>query len=426
MPDDNFIEKLFIEIYDISNDYINNCIFPLILDDLVSYICFILKNIYDKKDSKYFYKEIIEQLVLIKFPYLNNKYNFNLNNEELKFISSQITYLNNLKLPEQRSAEWFESRMNSIGASELATVFNKNPFCSKKKFILKKCGYKDPGEENNISIHCLHGVKFEEVIQKIYAKRNNTVLKEYGSIPHKKYSFIRASPDGITEEGIMLEIKAPFQRKILGLPPIYYWMQMQQQLEVCDLNKCDFLECKIVEYSWDEFIKDNYQENYTRTENNLEKGLIIEFKNIGETNPWNIYGYYYPEIGLTLNQHKKWVKNIKRQLLKDKFKNFVRVIPWKINKYSCISIYRNKYWWQNNIPIIKHFWNELLLYKKNGYDELIPIKKIKKKKTPQCYDFLEINDSDTEIEKYNDDSSKKIKKKKYSPKCYDFLKDNEN
>lgn len=417
MENGNFIEKLYIEIYDISNDYISNCDIPIILDDLVSYICFILKNIYDKKNSKYFYKEIIEQLVLIKFPYLNNKYSFNLNNKEFELISGQVKYLNKLKLPEQRSAEWFESRINSIGASELATVFNKNPFCSKKKFILKKCGYNDPDKDKNISIHCLHGVKFEEVIQKIYSKRNNTILKEYGSIPHQKYSFIRASPDGITDDGIMLEIKAPFQRKILGIPPIYYWFQMQQQLEVCNLNKCDFLECKIIEYSWDEFLKDNFEGDYTKTLDNMEKGIIIEYKNVGETNPWNIYGYVYPEIGLSVIQYKSWVSETKNQILKDPLKDFVRVTPWKIIKYSCIAIYRNKFWWQNNIPIIKNFWDELILYKKNGYSELIPIKKIKKKKPPQCYDFLETNDSDTEIEQVN-------KFKKPSLKCYDFIEEN--
>lgn len=424
MLNDLFIENLVHEIKTITDDYLATQPSPIILDQLTSYVCFILKQVYDKKKSKYFYKEIIEQLIMYNIPYLNNIYDFDLNEKELDNINQQLEYLDQLILPEQRSAEWFESRMNSIGASELATIFDKNPFCNKKKFILKKCGYKNPDEEKNISIHCLHGVKFEEVIQKLYAKRNNTVLKEYGSIPHPKYSFIRASPDGISKEGVMVEIKAPFQREILGLPPIYYWFQMQQQLEVCNLNRCDFLECKIVEYSWNDFLEDNYNGDYTLTTDGLEKGLIIEYKNVGETNPWNIYGYYYPEIGLTIAQHKVWVHNMKKQLITDELKDFVRVIPWKINKYSCISIYRNKSWWKNNIPIIKNFWNELLLYKKNGYENLIPKKKIKKKHSPKYYDFLEINDSDTEIE-FNDTKIVKKnytkKRKRKSPKSYQFI-----
>ena len=421
MLNDIFIINLNREIKEICNDYMNTQHSPILLDQLVSYTCFILKQIYDKKKSKYFYAEIIEQLIFENIEYLNNKYSFKLDTSQQNNILNQLDFINKLVLPEQRSAEWFESRMNSIGASELATVFNKNPFCSKKKFILKKCGYIDPNANKNISIHCLHGVKFEEVIQKLYAKRNNTILKEYGSIPHPKYSFIRASPDGITKEGVMVEIKAPFQREILGLPPIYYWFQMQQQLEVCDLNRCDFLECKIVEYSWNEFVEDNFNGNFTKTSENLEKGLILEYKNVGETNPWSIHGYFYADLGLSLEEHKNWVHKTKQKLLNDNLKTFSRVIPWKINKYSCIPIYRNKYWWKNSIPIIENFWDELLLYKKNGYDSLIPDSKVKKKKTPTCYDFLEINDSDTE-----ETNKHKPKKKKYFTKSYDFIEDNEN
>ena len=106
---------------------------------------------------------------------------------------------------------------------------------------------------------------------------------------------------------------------------------------------------------------------------------------------------------------------IKQKLLHDDEKDFIRVIPWKITKYSCISIFRNKSWWKNNIPIIKNFWNELLLYKKNGYDSLIPVKKDKKKKSPKSYEFLEINDSDTEIDKYPEEEKKTDKSANNTP-----------
>ena len=72
----------------------------------------------------------------------------------------------------------------------------------------------------------------------------------------------------------------------------------------------------------------------------------------------------------------------------------MRIIPWKITKYSCISIYRNKYWWNNNLIFIKDFWNEVLLYKNNGYKDLLPPKKAKKKFSPPSYDFLETSDSE--------------------------------
>ena len=39
-----------------------------------------------------------------------------------------------------------------------------------------------------------HGVKYEDVAIYMYELRNDVVVKEYGCIPHKKYSFVGASP----------------------------------------------------------------------------------------------------------------------------------------------------------------------------------------------------------------------------------------
>ena len=38
----------------------------------------------------------------------------------------------------------------------------------------------------------------------------------------------------------MLEIKCPTKRPITGFIPEYYHYQVQGQLEVCNLNYCDF------------------------------------------------------------------------------------------------------------------------------------------------------------------------------------------
>ena len=46
-----------------------------------------------------------------------------------------------------------------------------------------------------------------------------------------------------------------------------YYIQMQLQMEVCDLNDCDFVETKFVEYdSFEDFKNDKY---------NIKKGMII-------------------------------------------------------------------------------------------------------------------------------------------------------
>jgi hypothetical protein len=105
----------------------------------------------------------------------------------------------------------------------------------------------------------LWGNKYESVAVLIYEYRNNVKVLEFGCLKHPFINFLGASPDGITEDGIMLEIKCPSTREITGIPPPYYWCQVQGQLEVCELDRCDFLECKIKEYDGEEeYLNDNY------------------------------------------------------------------------------------------------------------------------------------------------------------------------
>ena len=78
-----------------------------------------------------------------------------------------------------------------------------------------------------------------------YEYINNTKVNEFGCIKHTKHDFLAASPDGIVCDmssnlyGRMLEIKNVVSRTITGAK-MEYWIQMQLQMEVCDLNECDF------------------------------------------------------------------------------------------------------------------------------------------------------------------------------------------
>ena len=65
-------------------------------------------------------------------------------------------------------------------------------------------------------------------------------MKLFGCIRHPTINFLAASPDGIDEDGTMIEIKCVYSRKITGIPKKVYYDQMQLQMEVCNLNKCIF------------------------------------------------------------------------------------------------------------------------------------------------------------------------------------------
>ncbi|KAF5827380.1 hypothetical protein DUNSADRAFT_761, partial [Dunaliella salina] len=60
------------------------------------------------------------------------------------------------------------------------------------------------------------GCMFEPIATDIYMKRQMTYVHEFGILQHPYLSYFGASPDGISSEGIMLEIKRPHKRKITG------------------------------------------------------------------------------------------------------------------------------------------------------------------------------------------------------------------
>ena len=99
----------------------------------------------------------------------------------------------------------------------------------------------------------------------------------------------------------MLEIKNIVNRDITGIPKEEYWIQMQLQMEVCNLNECDFLETRFKEYeNEDDFINDSYNHDdqlFHLTSNNELKGSIIYF--IKENKPY----YQYSPIYATKNQY---------------------------------------------------------------------------------------------------------------------------
>ena len=144
---------------------------------------------------------------------------------------------------------------------------------------------------------------------------------------------------------------------------------------------------------------DNYKGDYTRTIDNKEKGVIIEYLNIGETNPWCKFGHVYPKkLAMTINEIYKWQSEEKLKLQTSDTKKYTRIIPWKITKYSCVRIFRNKSWWKKNIKFITECWDEVLHYRKIGYTDLLTVPS-KRKKIVKIIPFSEysfLSDSEDE------------------------------
>ncbi len=325
----------------------------------------------------------------------------------------QMGKLLSIKKIEQRTPEWYSTRMTMITASDWATAIGKGHFGNKNDFILKKCG-KGPKFKGNI--YTEWGVKYEDVAVRLYELRTKNKIYEFGVLKHPKIPFLGASPDGITAKGIMLEIKCPFSRKITGIVPKHYWMQIQGQLEVCDLSCCDFLECKISEYSGiTEYLNDTeihpsslgykvgkklqkkYDENriFLRTEDGMEKGAILTYNT-----PEGENRYFHSELGVSKEEFEEWAQEIKESVPSSWKER--RVSFWRFDLISCVRVERDLNWFEETLPKLEETWNQVEHYKKIGCESLM------KNKTEEDMveeaDESEINALVNNMDGYDDDA----------------------
>jgi hypothetical protein len=60
----------------------------------------------------------------------------------------------------------------------------------------------------------------------LYERLYGCDLFEFGCIPHKHVDWLAASPDGISSDGVMVEIKCPYSRIPKGVPSMTYYTQI--------------------------------------------------------------------------------------------------------------------------------------------------------------------------------------------------------
>jgi len=327
--------------------------------------------------------------------------------------------------PEQRSKGWYEARNKCLTASPISQTLNItqhewrlrkegivyfdmkrligdpcHKFGSPKELIQKKCGVGTPFQGNKWT---QWGVKYEPVITAVYQHITNTNVIEFGLMPHPTISWLSASPDGITDKEMMLEIKCPYTRKITGTPDLHYWMQMQIQMECCDLDICDFVEVKLEEYESDEeyFADCKLDEDgnpmYNVSKNGFAKGSLIEKKYTENGKSKSEY-FYLPVFQFkNKEQEEQWIMNWVNEKINADSKNAYNwiffndvqfeIYRWKIIKWSDVKIKRDREWFRLRRPDMEAFWNKILEYRKNGLPpSLMPKKRSpKKSRTAQTY-----------------------------------------
>ena len=337
-----------------------------------------LREIYEIDSD---YKDYVLQKIIKNYLEESNK--------KKKIIQSRkhkLKQLKKLELPEQRSPEWYELRKKILTASSLGSAIDKCHFQSRDELILSKIEEK-PFEPNPITEW---GVKYEEVAIMFYEELHNVKVLDFGLIPHPELSIFGASPDGICDDtgndefvARMVEIKCPPKRKFTKTVPHHYWMQVQGQLEVCDLDECDFFQVKLEEYdSFEDYSNDKFINDDIivpgRTNLNYPKGVVITCKE-GEQ-----LSYIYSKLNQTNEELMKWIQENEKEN-----DTIFEIKWWRITRYENTLVTRDRQWWNEQLENILKFYEDLVIYKEKP-DELLQLKgridqskKKKKKYTDQ-------------------------------------------
>jgi hypothetical protein len=141
----------------------------------------------------------------------------------------RVRQLLEIETAEQRSAAWLQARENCLTASEISAALyldedacehyvrrfgledfayhpkkGCHPYLSLKKLVEKKAHPALHKFESNPYVEW--GQKYEKVICTMYQQLRECTVHDFGLLIHPEYNWLGASPDGITSDGLLLEV----------------------------------------------------------------------------------------------------------------------------------------------------------------------------------------------------------------------------
>ena len=302
-----------------------------------------IKDLYEELYGLYNATTSAEKYVIDKniIHYLTEKNEKEILYEERR---QKLKNLKTLELPEQRTPEWYALRKKILTASSLAGALDKCHFTSRDELILGKIE-ETPYVSNPITEW---GVKYEDVAVMFYEEMYKTKILDFGLVPHPDFDIFGASPDGICEDlnngndeyiARMVEIKCPPKRKFTKTVLPGYWMQMQGQMEVCDLDECDFFQVKLEEYeSFEDYSNDRFEiDSVTqdgRTSLNYPKGVVATYKVADKL------VYDFCPLNKSNEELLTWMKFHRENDIDEnkKAEHLLEMKLWRIERYECLSL----------------------------------------------------------------------------------------
>jgi putative phage-type endonuclease len=274
--------------------------------------------------------------------------------------------------PPQRTPEWYQRRYQMMTASNLWQVLGSE--AQKNRLIYEKCKPLDTVVTDSKWISTegsLHwGVKYEPLTVMLYEHMTGGEIGQFGCIAHSQHSFLGASPDGIVINpesplyGRLVEIKNIFNREMDGVPSVAYWIQMQIQLQCCELEACDFVETRFKEY-------ENPQEFWCEEDSERVRGIILHF--VPRDSLSNIPLYKYSPIKLLPPYLYEWIDKTKEDVAEEHV--LYKTHYWYLDDIRMTTILRNDAWFNEALPIIIQTWDTIEQERVSGFQHRAPKKR---------------------------------------------------
>ncbi len=317
------------------------------------------------EDDMEYIHDIIHDMILnffdvFEFPHRSYNTYDDCGEKNVEALETQLEYLENIPQQKQRTKEWYEARHNMLTASSVWKAFGSEAY--QNSLIYEKCKPFDPASTYRaMGASVKWGNLFEPISILIYEKKFDTTIKDFGCIPHPEIPYLGASPDGINVDknsekyGRMLEVKNIYNRDIDGIPKEEYWIQMQMQLEVCDLEYCDFLETRFKEYETEEQLFEGTHE---------WRGVILYFMKPYDNDV--IHKYMPLELELTPGSLESWKQSVIDEMPDDY--EITRYNYWYLDEFSCVVVKRNRLWFHSAKSKIQEIWDTIQRERLEGYE----------------------------------------------------------
>ena len=260
----------------------------------------------------------------------------------------------------QRTPEWYKQSKSLLTASEFSNILGTPRSIS--NLALQKVAPLSENLRQNVKACCTPemgpfdwGIRFEPVVKQVLERMNRIKILELGRIVHSENLRLAASPDGIIIDaddicriGRLLEIKCPITRKIDGTIPRDYWCQMQIQMEVTNIDECDY-----VEMSFESAYK-------ASTYNEMEsKNICVpELYDIETQRPLYCGCMWLLQDPESL-ELKYVYTHLEREAAEEEGWCIQEIIPWHLKRVFRTTVVRNREWYASTLIKQEEFWKRV-------------------------------------------------------------------